>query len=116
MLNIYGQARISISLNISDGVPNSLLESMVMGAFPIESNTSCADEWIVNGETGFIIPPEDPERVAEAIRLAVTNDDLINRSAEVNYRIAQKRIDNSVINPQIIALYSEVYKKRKQHI
>jgi len=113
MLNLYGQARISIGLSISDGVPNSLLESMVMGTFPIESNTSCANEWITHGETGFIVPPEDPERVAEAIRNAVTNDNLINQSAEVNFRIAQKRIDNSVINPQIIALYTEVYKKIK---
>jgi glycosyltransferase involved in cell wall biosynthesis len=113
LLKIYGKARISIGLSISDGVPNSLLESMALGTFPIESNTSCADEWIINGENGFIVQPEDPHRVAEAIRIAVKNDNLINRSAEVNYRIAQNRIDNSVIHPQIISLYTEVYKKRK---
>jgi hypothetical protein len=113
ILKIYGQARISISLSISDGVPNSLLESMVMGTFPIESNTSCANEWITHGETGFIVPPEDPEPVARAIRKAIQDNSLINQSAEINYRIAQKRFDNSVINPQIIALYNEVYKNKK---
>jgi len=111
MLSLYGQARISISLSISDGVPNSLLESMVMGAFPIESNTSCANEWITHGETGFIVPPEDPVSVAEVIRLAIKDDNLINHSAEKNFQIAQKRIDRSVINPQIISLYDKIIKK-----
>ena len=86
---------------------------MTLGTFPIESNTSCADEWIVNGENGFIVPPEDPDRVAEAIRSAITNDNLINQSAEINYRIAQKRIDNSVIHPQVISLYNEILKKEQ---
>jgi glycosyltransferase involved in cell wall biosynthesis len=115
LLKIYGKARISVGLSISDGVPNSLLESMALGAFPIESNTGCANEWVVDGETGFIVQPEDPDRVAEAIRSAITNDNLINQSAEVNYRIAQKRIDNSVIHPQIIALYTEINNNRKQN-
>lgn len=114
LLKIYGKARISIGLSISDGVPNSLLESMALGTFPIESNTSCADEWIINGENGFIVQPEDPHRVAEAIHIAVKNDNLINRSAEVNYRIAQNRIDNSVIHPRVISLYQEVYAKREK--
>jgi len=113
LLKIYGKARISIGLSISDGVPNSLLESMTLGTFPIESDTSCADEWIVNGENGFIVPPEDPDRVAEAIRSAIINDNLVNQSAEVNYHIAQKRIDNSVIHPQVISLYNEVFKKKQ---
>jgi len=113
LLKIFGKARISIGISISDGVPNSLLESMAAGTFPIESNTSCADEWIINGENGFIVQPEDPDKIADAIRIAVKNDDLINRSAEMNYRIAQKRFDNSVIHPQIISLYTEVYKERK---
>lgn len=108
MLKLYGQTKISIGLSISDGVPNSLLESMVMGVFPIESNTSCANEWITHGETGFIVPPEDPRCVAEAIRLAIKDDNLINHSGEKNFQIAQKRIDKSVINPQIISLYDKV--------
>lgn len=39
ILRIMGGARIAISVGIRDGVPNAMLEAMVMGAFPIQSDT-----------------------------------------------------------------------------
>jgi len=109
MLNLYGQSRISISANISDGVSNSLIESMVMGTFPIESDASCANEFIIHKQTGCIISPEDPENIAEAIRFALKNDIIINQSAETNFNIAKKTFDTSVINPKILQLYKGVF-------
>ena len=32
-----------------------------MGSFPIQSDTACADEWIEDGVSGLIVPPEDPD-------------------------------------------------------
>jgi hypothetical protein len=116
MMKWYGSARLSIGLNISDGVPNSLLESMAMGAFPIESNTSCANEWIEDGKTGFIVPPEDPEVVAQKIRIALTDDNLVDNASEVNYQIALQRIDKSVIHNNIIQLYMYIDVIRRKRL
>lgn len=119
MLALFGRARIYIGLSISDAIPTSLLEAIVMGAFPIQSCTSCADEWIEDGKTGFIVPPEDEQAVAAAIRRAVSDDTLVDRAAEENARVAAERLDRSVIQPQVIAMYEEVAtkalaKKRKK--
>jgi glycosyltransferase involved in cell wall biosynthesis len=111
MLKLYGAAKMSISANITDGVSNSLLESMVMGTFPIESNTSCANEWITHEQTGCIISPEDPESIANAIKFAIENNTIIDRSAEINFQIAEKTIDTSIINPKIIKLYTDIFNK-----
>lgn len=108
MLRLHGRARIYIGLSISDGISASLLEAMVMGAFPIQSCTSCADEWIVDGETGFIVPPEDPQQVAKAIRHAVADDDLVDRAARRNAQVAAERLGSSLIQPQVIAMYEKM--------
>ena len=108
MLKLYGRARISMGLSISDGVPNSMLEAMAMGAFPIESNTSCADEWIEDNKTGFIVPPEDYEPVIEALRRAVTDDLLVDTAAEINAQAVQERADVSVIKPQVLSMYQHI--------
>jgi len=108
MLRLFGRARISIGLSISDAISTNLLEAMVMGAFPIQSCTSCADEWIVDGESGFIVPPEDPEPIAAAIRRAVSDDALVDRASEVNARVARERLDQEIIKPQVIAIYQRV--------
>jgi glycosyltransferase involved in cell wall biosynthesis len=114
MLKLYGKSKVSISINLTDGVSNSLLESMAMGTFPIESNTSCANEWIVPGDTGCIVPPENPKYIANAISFALQNDHLLDRASEKNFDIARAIIDRSVINPKIVGLYDEVLKNGKR--
>lgn len=113
MLRLYGQARISIGLSITDAASTSFLESLVMGAFPIQSCTACADEWITDGETGMIVPPEDPETVARAIRQAISDDALVNQAAELNARTVKERLDQKIIRPQVIAMYERIAAKSK---
>jgi glycosyltransferase involved in cell wall biosynthesis len=108
MLRLYGRARIFIGLSISDAISTSFLEAIVMGAFPIQSFTGCANEWVVDGEMGFLVPPEDPEPIAAAIRRAVMDDALVDRAAELNARLARERIDQSVIRPQVLEMYKRV--------
>lgn len=108
MLRWYGSARIYIGLSISDAISTSLLEAIVMGAFPIQSGTACADEWIVDGKTGLIVHPADPEAVAAAIRWAVSDDALVDSAAEQNAHVAAERLEYSVIQPQVVAMYQQV--------
>ncbi len=108
IMRLHGQSRVHIGLAISDGIAITSLEALVMGAFPIQSCTSCADEWIVDGQTGFIVPPEDPEIVANAIRRALADDELVDSAAEINAKVAQERLAQAVITPKVIAMYERV--------
>ena len=114
MLRHYNRSRIYIGLSISDGISTSLLEAMAMGTFPIQSYTACADEWIVDGQSGFIVPPEDPQVVAEALRRALTDDLLVNRAAELNSQTIAQRLDNSIIKPQVIKMYEGIYDAQEE--
>ncbi len=112
ILSLHGSARISIGLSISDAISISLLEAMIMGSFPIQSNTSCADEWLRDGESGFIVPAEDSAPIAEAIKRAVADDELVDRAAEINLGIARARLDNKVIKPQVLEMYKQICTQR----
>ena len=109
LLGLFGRARIYIGLSISDGISTSMLEAIVMGAFPIQSCTSCADEWIKDGKSGFIVPPEEPHVIAEAIRHALADDDLVDRAAEINLQTARERLDYGTIQAQVIKMYQDIY-------
>lgn len=109
MLELMGRARVHIGLSISDAASTSMLESLVMGAFPIQSCTACADEYFVDGESGLLVPPEDPHAVAEALRRALTDDALVDRAAEMNAKVAAERLEFSVVRDQTVALYQRIY-------
>jgi glycosyltransferase involved in cell wall biosynthesis len=114
MLRLHGRARVHLGLSITDGISVSFLESVVMGAFPIQSCTACADEWIIDGQTGLIVPPEDPEAVAAAIRRAVTDDDLVDNAARINADLAKERLDSSIIRQQVVSMYKEIWNTTRQ--
>lgn len=105
-LKLYGESRVYIGLSISDAIPTSLTEAMAMGAYPIQSNTGAANEWLDG--SGAVVPPEDVGRVAAALRLALKDDTMVDRAQVHNWRIAQERLDERLIRPRVIRMYEEV--------
>jgi glycosyltransferase involved in cell wall biosynthesis len=108
MFRLQGRARMYVAMNISDGIGISILEAMMMGAFPIHSNTGSAEEWVKHGQSGFIVDPEDPGQIAEAVRRAATDDELVDRAAAINAKTADERLAESVIRPKVIESYQRI--------
>jgi len=66
MLELFAKSKIYIGLSQSDGISTSLLEAMAMGAIPIQTSTSCCDEWF--GDSGVAVEEISPPTVRKAIR------------------------------------------------
>ena len=109
MLGLHSRARVYLAVSISDAISTSMLEAIAMGAFPIQTNTSCCDEWITDGESGFIVNPYDVEGIAERIRTAVADDQLVNRAADLNWATVQKRLDQREVARQVHDLYEWIF-------
>lgn len=109
MLQLIGQARISIGLSISDAISTSLLEAMTMGAFPIQSNTACVEEWVEDGVSALVVPPEDPHKIANAIRHALADDELVNSAAELNAATIEQRLEYTYVKSRVIDIYENLF-------
>lgn len=107
VLALHGRSRLSIGLSISDAISTSLLETMMMGSFPIQSNTGCGDEWIRDGINGILVHPEDPQQVAEAICRALEDDALVDQAAEINRQIVRERLAYATTRQRIVGLYEQ---------
>jgi len=111
MLLLNQNARISITTNLSDGMPNSVIEAMLFGAFPIQSNTSNANEWIDNGKTGFLVQPEDSDVIENAIRKALQEDELVNNAAQINHKKIKALLNYDEIKSKVIDMYKNELEK-----
>jgi len=110
MVRLMGRARVAIGIGLADGTPVSMLEAMIMGALPIQSDTVSTAEWIHDGENGLLVPPEQPEVIARAIQRALTDDNLVEQAARINADIAAERLDQDVIQPRVIEIYKKIAK------
>jgi len=109
LLEKFGSARVAIGNNISDGVPNTLLEAIILGAFPIQSNPGGASEdYITNGENGLLIEnPEDPVEIANLILKSLESDKLIEEAYLRNNEIA-KILEYSKIKEKVLETYTKI--------
>lgn len=112
ILRLMGRSRIAIGLSFSDGTPNTLLEAMIGGAFPIQSDTVSTREWI-NGENGLLVPPDSPDAIAAAIRRGLLDDKLVDNAAELNARIADQRLERNQIQNKVLEMYRRVAARGK---
>jgi glycosyltransferase involved in cell wall biosynthesis len=106
LLNWANDARMSITNNLSDGVPNTMLEAMALGAFPIQSNTAITEGWIEDGKNGLLTNPNDVNQIAEAVSKALTDDKLVDDAAVFNRKRVMERLNLHTIKSQIEDLYT----------
>ena len=107
ILRYFGRSRLYLGVSISDAISTSVLEAMAMGAFPIQTDTSCCEEWFIPGESGFAVPPDDFETICGRFRQALTDDELVDNAAIRNFEIIESRLDISVVRPQVADFYRQ---------
>jgi hypothetical protein len=104
MLSEFANSRIHIGCSESDGISTAFLESLVMGVYPIQTNTSCAIEYVNLGAVASIVRLNKNE-ILDQIYLALKNDSLVDRAAEQNYKVAQKYLDYKVVQNKALQFY-----------
>ena len=105
MLALFGRSRIYIGISESDAISTSMLEALACGAFPIQTNTSCADEWIVDGTSGFIVDLNNRTSISFALRAALENDALVDAASRINFATVRRRVANSAISESVRDFY-----------
>jgi len=86
---------IVVSPSEHDGTPNTLLESMAAGAFPIVGNIESVREWINDGVNGSLRDPSDAQGFSEAILSAVADRQLRISAAVRNRQLIADRAEYS---------------------
>ena len=105
---LFGRAEASVSVSQHDGTPNSLLEAMALGCFPIAGDIESVREWITPGENGILIDPGSPEQLANAILCAMGNEPLRRKAAEQNRQLILTRAEKSVVSASLAAFYRQL--------
>ena len=108
MLQFFAKARIYLGVSLSDGTPQAMIEAMALGAFPIQTNTACCDEWFEDGISGFSIPFDDVAYISRKIRDALMSDELVNKASDINWDVICRRADRKQIKALEIKTYQEI--------
>ena len=84
VLELFATAKIYVGLSLSDGISTSLLESMAMGAIPVQTATACCDEWFTDSgvKVTEISVPKVQEAILAGLKLA-ENQSLSDKNRDI---------------------------------
>ncbi len=108
MGDVFRGAQIVVSPSIHDGTPNTLLEGMACGCFPIAGDLESIREWITPGQNGLLMDPTDPQSIADAILLGLEKEDLRRNAAGLNAKIISARADYGRNMEKVVEFYNSI--------
>ena len=105
LLSVFGKSKIYIGCSVSDGISTSFLEALTKGVYPIQTNTSCAGEWLEKGIIASLINLDLTELESELWRV-ITEKDLIDFATRANLQVAIQNLSFEGIKKKALAFYS----------
>lgn len=96
MPDLYRQMDLYVSPSRFEGLPVTLLEAMATG-LPIISSDIEAIDGLLEQDYSVVVPPEDPQAMAEAILHMSRKEDLRAHMGQHGRRVAQERFSWDVV-------------------
>ena len=110
--SLFKKSQIFVSPSIHDGTPNSFLEAMACGCFPIVGNIESMQEWIQTGINGLLVDATDAHSIADALVQAIKQPTLLLKAAKINAALVEKRAEYTA-NMASVEIFYEVVKIKK---
>ena len=107
MLKHFSEARVYIGISLSDGISTSLLEAMATGCYPIQTDTSCANEWL-STISGSIVMHNSISLITNALVKAIQVDDFVDQSAITNFETISLKASVSSIRSVAQTFYHQI--------
>lgn len=101
-------ADLLVMPSLGEGFPNSLLEAMACGLPVVASSVGAIPEVVVEGETGFLIPPGDDAALAERVTRLATEPELRHRMGAAARQRVHARFTSAMVLPALDQTYASL--------
>ncbi|MFC2053201.1 glycosyltransferase [Chloroflexota bacterium] len=104
---ILSALNVLVSPSLWEGLPNVVLEAMAAGKPVVATSVGGTPEAVVDGVTGLLVPPQNPEALANAILLLLENSELRIRMG----RAGRERVLNHFSIQRMVKRTEQLYQE-----
>jgi glycosyltransferase involved in cell wall biosynthesis len=105
----YVQPSVITSTGKMEGIPVSLMEAMASGLPTIATKLSGVPELVRHGETGWLVPPEDPQSLADAILQVKNSPEEAIRRARAGRDLVIKEFNITITTILLSNLFNAIF-------
>jgi glycosyltransferase involved in cell wall biosynthesis len=85
-----------------EGMPRTVLEAAAMGRAIITTDVPGCRETVVEGENGLLVPPRDPDALADAMRRFAEDRAYVAAAGAASLALARQRFDVTKVNSEMV--------------
>jgi hypothetical protein len=102
------KARVMLAPSLSDGIPNTMMEAMALGAAPLVSPLDTIVPVVKNEENVIFARNLYPDEIADALVRLMSDDNLVDRMAGNNMVRIREMADRQRVRERALVYYEEV--------
>jgi len=91
-----------------ESIPQVIKEAFYLRIPIVSTNVGGIPELISHNENGYLVAPNDPEKLAQAINLVLANKELAEKLAENGYDFVTKNLTWEVLLPKYVKFYQDL--------
>lgn len=110
---ILPEVTVSVLPSITEGLSNTLLESMAAGRAVVATRVGGTPEVVEDGVTGLLVPPNDAGALAGAVRRLLEDAELRERLGRAARRLVLERFSIERMVTDTERLYEEELRRRR---
>lgn len=113
-LQRMSNARVMLAPSLSDGIPNTMMEAMALGAVPLVSPLDTIRPIVNNEENLLFARNLYPDEIAEALTRLMSDDELVDKIANNNLKKIVELADRKAVKEKAINFYVDVARKARK--
>ena len=108
LLKYYQNATIFVHTSYHEGLPTTILEAMSCGIPVVATAVAGTSEVVMEGETGFLVPPKSPDKLATAILSLLNDKELRERIGKNARKYVEEKYNWNTISEGYEKIYSNL--------
>ncbi len=96
-----------------EGLPRSILEAMAMGLPVVTTDIRGCRETVIDGQTGFIVPPQNVTKLSEALEKIMADATLGQRLGQAGRQRVESEYDEQLVFQRLQTIYQDLGLKVK---
>ncbi len=111
---IISSFSVGVLSTFTEGISNSIMEYMVMAKPVIASDCAGSREIVLEGKTGFLVPPQDPEALADRIAFLLDDPDEARRMGEAGRKHIEENFSLKTMVNKTVEIYERAMRSQNR--
>ena len=107
MGSFFSDIDLYVHSALFEGMPNAVMEAMAAGLPVVATDVDGTKELIVSGETGWLVPAEDPAKLAECMEYALMHSEEARHIGQA----AARRMEDEFSVDKMARAYDRLYRE-----